>query len=510
MNEVNNKTYIVEGNADGVRLQIHRTGDAIMAFETSTSAMCDVSEDMRTQLLGLYDKDYIIDAMLDSKDSEILRVFDVLFMDGKDIRRTELKERKEKLQGFKFTDEVVYMSHTVAGTKDLPDAIQLASCAGKVLVREMSSVYGTGKSSNWMAYNQPDLFNLRVLEVLEAGDKHAYEVGIDVIRSDMKKYRIPSEMMSGDIYKIGKTRMVDLELQVGDVLSAKIDGIIPVSDGKHHYIEAESITLLSQATTRQTSRFSEVFEQPGIVVNRGGIDVWHEELMDKVKFFPDEFQENMMRGSGKLRPYTIQQHVNESSSHFDLRLDLGGFLESFELASLPIKGPVACGLRGTESLSRLDINEFSETTNLTKVNRQAMIKVSCGMFRVHDINPKEMVLQLHTFNYDIDDKPLAELRKYGRNVRINAEQMYDLSGYWVMNFNDKSMLFNKIKPEIAQFMQRKWVSDIAKSSLIGEEKLLHLSNNCSVSDNINLIGLSSKLGVSVETVRKYVKLLGSI
>ncbi len=152
---------------DGWRLQLHKDGDNVTLFGRRGSDLTKRFRDVRDAVIALPCRSAIIDAevvvcdsdgrpdftalMARSTENLCCWCFDLLALDGRDLRDEPLSERKDRLRDLLITAD----DDTLRYSDDFEDGEKLLAVAEKmglegIVSKKADQPYVSGKNSGWI------------------------------------------------------------------------------------------------------------------------------------------------------------------------------------------------------------------------------------------------------------------------------------------------------------------------------------------------------------------------
>lgn len=172
----NDDAWIFERKLDGIRLLVFRDGDHVELLTRNGRARTDHFPELVEHLTAQPHRRFVADGEVVAFDGQVtsfarlqqrsgisdpdearasgvaihLYIFDCPWLDGLDLRRVPLRERKQLLQReFVFRDPVRYTAHRNACGEDCLDRARRKGWEG-ILAKQADSPYRSGRSKRWL------------------------------------------------------------------------------------------------------------------------------------------------------------------------------------------------------------------------------------------------------------------------------------------------------------------------------------------------------------------------
>jgi hypothetical protein len=248
--------YSVEPKYDGFRVAAAKVGPGILIRTDEGRSIEDklpnIAEEMRkipydTAILDCELVVYIrgkrgdhsdVAAYLNSKspaeDYHVkLKPFDIVYVDGVDIRGNPLKDRKKILAKVAWTDHVHPVKYTVARDSGVTAAIMEQATSEGSMVKDMGSTYNT-QGKGWHKWKRQFTIDAKVTVIgkKEGGYIYTCEAGGGVI---------------------GKTYATKIEAKEGDIIAVSVDHITKKESGGFTWYAPKVTALRKDKNTPDTA-----------------------------------------------------------------------------------------------------------------------------------------------------------------------------------------------------------------------------------------------------------------
>ena len=361
------RLYAIQKKYDGVNLQVHRTAEG--KFKCFTDNLRDVTRYLHVVTQSLDDQlphvDYILIGELEvwsgkkhwnraeiagtltgnpNKDIPyVFTVFDIIWLDGKDIHNKVYKERFSALRNFPFTQSV--LSSPQEGVNLCPTVVESDP---EKIVRVVSHLFRVEGSEGailkeWEGFRfslngyTHDMIKIKkfveghfvVLDKrLIEGSTDTYQYWIGVLLTSREKELVPENrvvrLMGRDYLKVGKTFNTNIKAEIGDIITVRFTNLTVYHDrdGKL-YVGVYSPVVYERREQYEEPdnlfTLIEIGKKAGLLVEKGLVPISKSFLN-----YPDENQ---------TLHYVMQHHFRGKTVHTDLRMEIspGGTLIGYTL-----------------------------------------------------------------------------------------------------------------------------------------------------------------------------------
>jgi hypothetical protein len=316
--------FIIEPKYDGVRAQVHRLKDKIKIFTEEGNEIEDKFPSLTKTLQNLPHHSFILDGELvkykgrtrlshkdvagyiqrkDDFDDSGLRykVFDILYLDGKDLTSFPLEERKKILsENFPDNDFIHKIKFEKVKSGEIRNEIKkIATSEGAMVKRADSGYFDSDLWFKWKKEYQLDVLVTKVIKNKGGSFNYLCAVG-------SRDNPLP----------IGTTYSTNIEAEVGKILRVRVDYVTKDEDGFSWYAPS----VLDKRGDKKEPDPVSVLER---MIKTEETDLNHEEK-EKTK-----------------NRFVFQKHWWGEAEHHDLRFE---------------RGKVAVGL----TLFELDLDELNQ------------------------------------------------------------------------------------------------------------------------------------------------------
>ena len=239
--------FAIEKKYNGFRVLTIKTGELVKIYSEHKQ---DVTEHFPTivhEIKSLTnDKDFIIDSELVYKEggrAEIIKyfighqkdlddslltlhVFDITYLDDKDISGLPWFERKDIVHNLHFTKHIQEVTSIIVRNKEEAEkAIKftrnLKNSEGAMVKQYDAKYTKNGKSDAWIKFRNVDTINVLVIEVHKKENGNSYLVGIPI--DDKAKFN--PDYLRGNILVLGSTFVTTLQFKEKDHIIINIEEV---------------------------------------------------------------------------------------------------------------------------------------------------------------------------------------------------------------------------------------------------------------------------------------------
>jgi hypothetical protein len=317
--------FIIEPKYDGVRAQVHRLNDEIKIFTDERNQIQDKFPSWVKSLLKDEHLSFILDGEIvkykgrtrlshkdvagyiqrkdDFDDSGFrYKVFDILFLDGKDLNSFPLEERKQILsKNFEDNDFLHRVKFEKVKSSEIGNEIKkMATSEGAMVKRADSGYFDSFLWFKWKREYQLDVLVIKVVKNKGGTFNYLCAVG-------SRENPIP----------IGTTYSTNIEAEVGEILRVKVDYVTKDEDGFSWYAPS-------------------VLDKRGDKKEPDPVSVPERMIKTKVR---DLSQKDIDEGDEKTKNrFVLRKHWWGEAEHHDLRFERGKVAVGLTLFELDLEG----------------------------------------------------------------------------------------------------------------------------------------------------------------------------
>ena len=235
--------FVVQPKYDGIRVQIHKSGDKVVLFSDEKREIQDRFPGIVAAALALHgavivdgeiikveegrpERHDVVSAYVHSKNSPDdtafhVEAFDLIYQDGQ-LDGTPLSERWGKLAGLLHRREgkiKLIESIRTKGGKDLVAAIKQASTGEGAMVKDLASHYDRKYQDRWWKWKRQFEVDARVREVRTTETESVWVYVCEIGSGDQTQ-------------EIGRTYGTKIEAKVGDIIRVFVDHVQKSAAGK--------------------------------------------------------------------------------------------------------------------------------------------------------------------------------------------------------------------------------------------------------------------------------------